>query len=48
VVSWFCTAIVCPMVVNGVITHFDQWHLTADYATLLTDPLTRALKLGST
>jgi hypothetical protein len=33
VVDWFCTATVCPIVVNGVVTHFDQWHLTADYET---------------
>ena len=47
-VGWFCTNTVCPMVVNGVVTHFDQWHLTADYATLLTNPLAQALRLAPT
>ncbi len=45
VFDWFCTRTVCPMVVNGVVTHVDRWHLTADYATLLAKPLGRALRL---
>ena len=32
---WFCTATVCPSVVNGIITDFDQNHLTATYAKYL-------------
>ncbi|GMA86755.1 hypothetical protein GCM10025868_20050 [Angustibacter aerolatus] len=31
VVDWFCTPTECPMVVKGVVTHYDRWHLTADY-----------------
>lgn len=33
--SWFCTAALCPAVVNGIITDFDDSHITATYSTYL-------------
>ncbi|GAB3678761.1 acyltransferase family protein [Angustibacter aerolatus] len=45
VVDWFCTPTECPMVVKGVVTHYDRWHLTADYSSLLSKPLASALRL---
>jgi peptidoglycan/LPS O-acetylase OafA/YrhL len=32
---WFCTATICPAVVNGIITDFDDSHMTATYSTYL-------------
>ena len=45
-VDWFCSQAVCPMVVAGMVTHFDQWHLTAVYAASLSAPLSAALGLA--
>jgi hypothetical protein len=43
VVDWFCTTAVCPMVVDGLVTHFDQWHVSAVYAASLTKPFASAI-----
>ena len=32
---WFCTATLCPAVINGIITDFDDSHMTATYSTYL-------------
>ena len=43
VVSWFCTTSVCPMVVAGMVTHFDQWHVSAVYSASLAKPFAAAV-----
>jgi peptidoglycan/LPS O-acetylase OafA/YrhL len=47
VADWFCTPTLCPMVVAGMVTHFDQWHLTAVYSASLTKPLAAAVGVSS-
>ena len=42
---WFCTRVACPAVVGGIITDFDNGHLTATYARYLGHALGTALGL---
>jgi hypothetical protein len=44
---WFCDSNVCPSVIGGVITDFDDSHLTATYSKYLGHALGVALKLES-
>ena len=32
---WFCTTTLCPAVIDGIVTDFDDSHLTATYSTYL-------------
>jgi peptidoglycan/LPS O-acetylase OafA/YrhL len=41
---WFCTDTVCPAVINGIVTDFDDSHLTATYSSYLGHAL--AVELG--
>ena len=43
VTGWFCSDTVCPMVVDGMLTHFDKWHVSAVYAASLTKPFASAI-----
>ena len=42
---WFCTRIVCPAVIGGIVTDFDDSHLTATYSRYLGHALGVALGL---
>ena len=42
---WLCTRTGCPAVVNGIITEFDDSHLTATYSRYLGHALGMALRL---
>ncbi|MCW2525197.1 MAG: hypothetical protein JWM76_57, partial [Pseudonocardiales bacterium] len=44
---WFCDSTTCPSVIGGVITDFDESHLTATYSKYLGHALGVALKLES-
>jgi hypothetical protein len=39
VIPWFCTETVCPAVVGGYATHWDQYHIPWDYALWLSAAL---------
>jgi hypothetical protein len=42
--QWFCTATVCPPVINGMIVYMDMAHITATYVRWLTPELEKQLK----
>ena len=42
---WLCTRTGCPAVVNGIVTDFDDSHLTATYSRYLGHALGLALRL---
>jgi len=42
---WFCTRVVCPAVIDGIVTDFDDSHLTATYSRYLGHALGAALGL---
>jgi hypothetical protein len=47
VVPWLCTRIACPAAVNGIVTDFDDSHLTATYSRYLGHAVGVALRLES-
>jgi hypothetical protein len=42
--AWFCTASICPAVVNNMIVYADGSHTTATYVSWLAPVLSAALK----
>jgi peptidoglycan/LPS O-acetylase OafA/YrhL len=44
--TWFCFQGECPMVVGHTITHRDLSHISRSYASLLVEPLGKALNLN--
>lgn len=42
--KWFCTAAVCPPVINGMVVYMDMAHITATYVRWLTPELEKKLK----
>jgi peptidoglycan/LPS O-acetylase OafA/YrhL len=45
--QWFCTATVCPPVINNMIVYADSSHITATYATWLTPVVATALEAAA-
>ena len=45
--AWFCFDQECPTVVGHTITHFDVNHVSRTYASLLVEPLGKALNLNA-
>jgi peptidoglycan/LPS O-acetylase OafA/YrhL len=41
--SWFCTATICPPVINNIIVYADASHITATYARWLSPVMSAAL-----
>lgn len=42
--SWFCTATVCPPIINNIIVYADNSHITATYAKWLAPVMSVAMK----
>jgi len=44
--TWFCFKDECPMVIGHIIAYRDRYHITRSYASLLAEPLGKALNLN--
>lgn len=44
IADWFCTADVCPGVVNGIVVYIDGSHVSATYARWLAPRFAEALR----
>ena len=42
-VAWACTDSLCPIVINGKLAYFDQWHFSESYVKYLIPVLTSKL-----
>ena len=45
-VAWACTPSLCPIIINGKLAYFDQWHFSESYVSFLAPALEQRLKLG--
>ena len=46
-VTWACTTSLCPIVINGKLAYFDQWHYSESYVKFLEPALEKRLALGN-